>query len=74
MRKTRIEVKTNLVAHAKACEITKLVIYYWCDISFDITDYSKNKANINFANINLVKFGIYTKILLINNVKKTCHR
>ena len=33
---------------------------------------SYNKANIDFVNIDLIKFVIYNKILLAYNIKKTC--
>lgn len=39
----------------------------------DITN-SNDKANINFANVDLVEFGVHTKTLLANNIQKTCHR
>lgn len=67
MRKTRIEVKTNIILHIDAQKIARVATNNLRNMIIDITD-SNNKANINFANIDLIKFRIYTKILLANSV------
>lgn len=70
MRKTRIEVKTNIILHIDAQKIARVATNNLRNMIIDITD-SNNKANIDFANINLIKFRIYIKILLANSVQKT---
>lgn len=42
-------------------------------MTIDIAD-SKNKADINIANVDLVEFGVYNKSLLANNVQEIYRR
>lgn len=50
------------------------MINNWHDKTVNVVDNSNNKVNTNFANINLIKFGLYTKILLPNNVRITFYK
>lgn len=73
MRKTRIEVRADIVAHADTCEGARLTTDDWQDETIDMAD-SNNEADINCANVDLVKFGVYNKTLLANNIRKTCRK
>lgn len=42
--------------------------------TIDISGNKNNKSNNNDININLPKFGIYTIILFVDNIKKTRKR
>ena len=74
MRKTRIEVKTDLVADINAHEIGKLAADDWHDNSLDIADGNKDKVDVNSANIDLAELGVYTEVLLIDSIRKACYR
>lgn len=74
MRKTRIKVKADLVAHADACKAAKLAVDDWCDNSPNIANDNEDKANGDSANIDLAEFGVHTETLLANSVKETCRR
>lgn len=74
IKKSRIKVKTNLIVNIDVYKIAKLKINNQCDAIIDITNNNNNKSNNNDVNIDLVEFGIYIKILLINTVNITCCR
>lgn len=71
IRKSRIEIKADLIAHTNACKVARLVTNDWHNTTVDITNNRNDESNDNGTNINLAKFEIYTKILLIDSVRKT---
>ena len=70
MRKTRIEVKANIAARADACKTAQLVVDNWRNKTTDMTD-SNGKAEINSTNVELAKYGVYTKTFLAESICKT---
>lgn len=74
IRKTRIEIKANLVTYADACKAVKIAVDNWYNNLLDIANNSEDKTDVDFANIDLAQFGIHTKILLADSVRKTCRR
>lgn len=70
MRKTRIEVRADIVARANAREVARLAADDWPDVTIDMAD-SDDEANIDSANVDLVGFGVHTKTLLVNSVRET---
>ena len=73
MQKTRIEVKANIVTRADACTAAWLAVDNWCDKTTDIAD-SNGEAEINPTNVELAKYGIYTKTSLGDSIRKTCRK
>lgn len=67
MKKTRIEVRVNIVAHTNACELARLKANDWRDMTINIAD-SDNEANIDSTKMDLIEFGVYTKTLLADSV------
>lgn len=57
----------NIITYINAWEKARLD--NWYNMTNNMIN-SKNKANIDLANVNLVEFEIYIKTLLINNIKK----
>lgn len=57
IRKTKIKVKDNIIVYADACKAANLIADNKNNKINNITD-SNNKANINSANVNLIKFEI----------------
>ena len=73
MRKTRIKVSANIVRQADTHKAARLVADDCHDVTIIITD-SNNEANIDFANVDLIEFGVYTKTLLADSIQKTRRR
>lgn len=71
MWKTRIEVKTKIATWTNTGKTALFAIDNQCNKTINIT-YSNKKAEIDPANMKLVKFSIQIKIFLANNVGKTC--
>lgn len=69
MRKTIIEVWADLVGCVYTREAAKFAVNDWHNNSLYIANNSENKANINFANIDLAEFGVHTKTLLANSIR-----
>lgn len=59
MKKTRIEVRANIV---NSCKAAQLAIDNQCNKMSNMAN-SNNKANIYSINIELVKFGVSTQML-----------
>lgn len=53
MKKTRMEVKANLIARADACEAATFAADDWHDNILNKADNSKDETNVDFANIDL---------------------
>lgn len=62
-----MKVKADIVAHIDIFEVTRLAANDWHDVTIDMAN-SNNEANINFANINLIEFGVYSKTLLVDSI------
>ncbi len=73
MRKTRIEVRADLAAHADACEAARLEVEDGCNNLSDVAD-NDGEAEIDFPNVGLVEFGIQTQTSLVDNVHETCRK
>ena len=71
IRKKKKKIKINLDARTNNHEAAKLAVNNWHDTGINITSNSNNDTNNNYANLDLAKFGVHTKILLVENVKKT---
>ena len=71
MRKTRIKVKANITAYADAYKATRLIVDNWRDKTTNIAN-SDGKAEIDPVNIELAKFGIHTKMSIVDSIYKTC--
>lgn len=56
--------------HVNIYKVIKLAITNCSNVIVNVTLNNNNKSNNNYININLLKFKIYIKILLINNLKK----
>lgn len=67
MRKTMIEVRANIVARPNPREPARLTTDDWYDVTIDMAD-SNDEADIDSANVDIVKFGAYTKTSLANSV------
>lgn len=74
LRKSRIEIKVNLIAHANTCETAKLMADNWYNKTINIMNNSNDKSNNDYANIDLTKFGIYTKIFLTNGIREIYYK
>lgn len=73
MKKTRIEVKANIIAQADAWEATRLIADDYCNVTINMAD-NNDEANIDSVNVDLLEFGVQTKNLLAVSVQETCHR
>lgn len=54
MKKTRIKVKANFIAHVNFCEVTKLMADNWRNKSLNIANDKNDKTDIDSRNIDLV--------------------
>ncbi len=70
IRKTKIEVRANIGAHADARQVARLVVDSWGNETTDMAN-SNGEAEINSINVELAKFGIQTKMSLADSVCKT---
>ncbi len=70
MRKTRIEVRANIAAHADACKAAQLAVDNWRNETTDMTN-SDGEAEIDPTNVGLAEFGVQTKTSLADSVRKT---
>lgn len=57
-----------------ACEVAKLAAHNLRDANNNISNNSNNESNNNCANISLAVFGLHTKILLKDNLRKSNRR
>lgn len=57
MRKTKIEVRANITIYVDAREAIWLTVDDWCGKMTDIVN-SNKEVDIDFTNIELIKFGI----------------
>lgn len=73
MRKTRIEVKTDIIARADAREAARLAADDWCDETTNMADIN-DEVDINSANIDLGEFGVLTQTSLADSVRETHRR
>lgn len=69
MRKTRIEIKFNIVVYIDVYKITRLAIDDQNNKIKDIADIN-DKVNIDSADVDLVQFSIHNNILLIDNIRE----
>lgn len=67
MKKTKIKIRAKNIICANKCEMARLAVNNWDNKIIHIAD-NADKAKINFANIDLIKFWVCTQILLIDNV------
>lgn len=67
MKKTRIEFKAGIVARDDAYKMARLITDNQRDMIINMAD-SNDKADINFANVDLVEFRVYTKTLLADSI------
>lgn len=67
MRKTRIEVKANIITYADACEVVRLVANDWHTMTINMAN-KNDETIINFVNVNLVEFKVHIKTLLANSI------
>lgn len=73
MRKTKIEIKTNIAVYANAYKATQLAANNWCNKTTSMAD-SNREAEIDFTNIELAEFGVHTVMSLADSVCKTCRK
>lgn len=73
MRKTKIEIRANIITCADAYKTAQLAINNWYDMTTNMTD-SNGKAEIDLTNVKLAEFDILTKKLLVDSVCKTCYK
>ena len=73
MQKTKIEVKANIATHADARKTAELTVDNWCDKTIDMAD-SNREAEIDPTNVELAKYGVYTKTFLANSICKTHYK
>lgn len=73
MRKARIKIRANIVIRADIYETARLADDNQRDVTINIAD-SDDEADIDYANVDLVEFGGYTKSSLANSVQKTRRR
>ncbi len=71
MQKTRIEIRANIDTCTDARKAAQLTID---DLRNEITDMvdSNKKAEIVSTNVKLAKFGVSTKMSLVDSPRKTC--
>lgn len=67
MRKTRIEIRADIIAQGNACKTASLAADDWRNLTIDMAD-SNNEANIDFANMDLVDIEVHIKTLLADSV------
>lgn len=70
LRKSRIEIKSNLIIHTNTCEIPKLTANNWYNTTVNIIGNSNDETNNNYINVHLAKFKIHTKTFLTDNIRK----
>lgn len=73
MRKIRIEVIANIVVYTNACNTAWFAVNNWCNKKTKITDNNK-KTEIDFINIELVEFWVYTVMSWTDSICKICHK
>lgn len=61
----------DIVARVDTCKATQLAVDNWHNKITDMAD-SNKEAEINSTNIELAEFGVYTIMLLADNIRKTC--
>ncbi len=71
MRKTRIEVRANIVVYVHVCKTARIAVDNWCNKTTDMVN-SNKEAEINPTNSQWVKLSIYTKMFLTDSIYKTC--
>ena len=72
--KSRIKVKIKLIVCADAQKAARLTANNCRYATADIIGNNNDKSNNNYINVDLAKFGINTKTLLADNIRKTCCR
>lgn len=70
VRKTRIEVRTDLARRANTCKAAQLEVENGRDNLSDMAD-NDGKAKIDSLNVGLVEFGIQTQTSLVDSIQKT---
>ncbi len=70
MRKTRIEVRTDLAARADTCEAARLEVENGHDDLSDVAD-NDGEAEIDSPNVGLLEFDIQTQKSLADSVRET---
>lgn len=70
IRKSRIEVKDNLVASADARKVAKLATNDWRDATVDITRNGNDESNDDCTNVDLADFEVNSEKLLVDNVRE----
>lgn len=73
IKKTKIKVTVNIVAHINFCKATRFAVDNWYDMTINIGD-NNDETNIDFTNVNLVEFRVHTKTLLVDNVQELCQQ
>ena len=73
MQKTRIEIRADIAVHAIAHKAAQLVVDNWRNETTDMAN-SNGEAEIDPTNVELVKYGVYTKMFLTDNIRKTCRK
>lgn len=71
MQIIRIKVGANIAAQTDACKAAQLIVDDQCNKTTDMADSGK-KAEIDFTNVELTEFGVYTIMLLADSICKTC--
>lgn len=73
MWKTRVKIRADIAACVDTRKVTRIVVDNWRNETTNM-DNSDGDTDINFTNVELAEFGVYTKISLANSICKTCRK